>query len=137
MYATNTGANIQTRGYAKRSINYLPDSTVTSTNWLNPGNSQSASFTQTKGHVYYGQITVFPSSLPRHARLQNSGVVILQGTPFEEHEAHSDCKLSFSDSLPSSVTGMPPHVHMWIGFVMVNDRIQRVLFPVAFTNKVK
>lgn len=56
IYATNTGQNTQTRGYGMKSINWLPDSTVASTNWLNPGGSQTSSFTQTKGDEYYGQI---------------------------------------------------------------------------------
>ncbi|WP_243292183.1 hypothetical protein [Bacillus sp. FJAT-47783] len=56
IYATNTGANTQTRGYGKRSIDWWPDSIVASTNWLNPGKSERRYFTQTKGHVYYGQI---------------------------------------------------------------------------------
>ena len=57
IYATNNGANTTTRGYAKKSINWLPDSTAASTNWINPGNGQTAYFTQKKGDVYYGQIS--------------------------------------------------------------------------------
>ncbi len=62
IFATNTGANTQTSAYGMRSINSWPDSTVASTNWLNPGQSQSVNFTQTKDHVYYGQITGQTSS---------------------------------------------------------------------------
>ena len=39
------------------SINWLPDSTAASTNWINPGNGQTAYFTQKKGDMYYGQIS--------------------------------------------------------------------------------
>lgn len=54
--ATNTGANTQTRGYAYKSIDWWPDSIVASTNWLNPGQTENRSFTQTAGDKYYGQI---------------------------------------------------------------------------------
>ncbi|AXI01091.1 hypothetical protein DV702_16020 [Sporosarcina sp. PTS2304] len=54
--ATNTGGNTTTRGYAKKSISWLPDSTVASTNWLTPGQGQSVNFTQKKGDIFYGQI---------------------------------------------------------------------------------
>lgn len=56
IYAINNGSNTQIRGYAKRSIDWLPDSTVDSTSWLNPGDSERSFFTQTTGHKYYGQI---------------------------------------------------------------------------------
>lgn len=57
IYATNSGANTLTNGYAKRVVSYLPDSTVAGTGWLNPGTSKTAYFTQEKGKRYYGQIT--------------------------------------------------------------------------------
>jgi PhoPQ-activated pathogenicity-related protein len=56
IYATNTGANTQTRGYGYKSIDWWPDSIVASTNWLNPGQAERSYFTQTKGDKYYGQI---------------------------------------------------------------------------------
>ncbi|WP_342514212.1 hypothetical protein MKY34_05495 [Sporosarcina sp. FSL K6-1522] len=69
IYATNNGANTTTRGYAKKSINWLPDSTVASTNWLNPGQSQTATFTQSIGQEYYGQIVGQTSSSRGGVRL--------------------------------------------------------------------
>ncbi|SET15331.1 hypothetical protein SAMN05216389_10671 [Oceanobacillus limi] len=56
IYVTNSGANTTTRGTAKRSISWWPDSTVASTSWLNPRTSQRVYFSQTSGHKYYGQI---------------------------------------------------------------------------------
>ncbi|MFC0299077.1 hypothetical protein [Geobacillus jurassicus] len=47
--AVNNGANTQTRGYAYKLINWWPDSIVASTNWLNPGQEETRSFTQTNG----------------------------------------------------------------------------------------
>lgn len=57
IYATNSGANTTTRGYAKKKVTILPDSTVASTGWMNPGNSKTASFSPKTGKKYYGQIT--------------------------------------------------------------------------------
>ncbi|KYD26501.1 MULTISPECIES: hypothetical protein [Parageobacillus] len=56
LLAVNNGANTLTRGYAYKSIDWWPDSIVASTNWLNPGQEETRSFTQTKGDKYYGQI---------------------------------------------------------------------------------
>ncbi|AXM89900.1 hypothetical protein CI793_12235 [Anoxybacillus ayderensis] len=56
LYAINNGANTQTRGYAYKSIDWWPESIVASTNWLNPGQTENRSFTQTAGDNYYGQI---------------------------------------------------------------------------------
>ncbi|WP_077299829.1 hypothetical protein [Virgibacillus pantothenticus] len=57
IYATNSGANTTTQGYAKRSVVVLPDSTVASTGWMNPGKSKTVYFSQKKGKKYYGQIS--------------------------------------------------------------------------------
>ncbi|WP_312756105.1 hypothetical protein [Rummeliibacillus suwonensis] len=58
----NTGANTTVRAYGKKVINYWPDSTVASTDWLNPGKEQTKGFTPTKGEKYYGLITGQTSS---------------------------------------------------------------------------
>lgn len=58
----NTGANTTVRAYGKKGITLLPDSTVASTDWLNPGKEQKKTFTPTVGKNYYGQITGQTSS---------------------------------------------------------------------------
>lgn len=56
IYATNSGANTTTQGNAKRKVTILPDSTVASTGWMNPGSSKTVGFKQQDGKKYYGQI---------------------------------------------------------------------------------
>lgn len=53
----NSGANTNVRGYGKKKITLLPDSTVASSPWLGPNGRDTRFFGQDKNSVYYGQIT--------------------------------------------------------------------------------